>query len=542
VADPIQFKDMADRNKKERERLSQKLAEFKRRNLTKQFQELDRILKRHRTVRDPLYVGLQEQFKAWRQPVGDAVDGFLPSQQKGKPGFTPGQLTAVERAFAAVYGILLRDGRLPPELDDPDFGKPGADRNQRFAQEAAEARGEYAARVDLYDNILPILVKLGDRLPEDEVEAQQWATVGQSLFNQRVAADDFQLPLKVEAAISGADGFDGFGGPPSAIAIDLPDLDAQTDVEIIGDNLQATQAIYFAATLEELKVFQVVERLIEVFQQGMLPIGKGRGGDLLYRYWRQSVQRMTEVERRNLYARTFGIAGGDAQVVPNREFSDLWLRFLSAVSSFNRQSTVNELITVRFPAAVSQEAVRKSGRDLAANLSLHGYGVAYFAATELQAVINESIEILSNAEIRNAYGARDMWQVVDQVAALELGGNKNSIRYRTMAQAGAVIIRWLANHADVLATAGNGPVLDVDVIANGAPRLPGDKPTTNPNDQDLVNACEQWLAVTGTQDEQVEQYAQPVEGPVITSRPIQIPAVARDLLASVGVSANGGTP
>jgi hypothetical protein len=546
VADPIRFKDMGERNQSEDERLRSKLAEFKRRGLTTQAGELDKILKAHQVVRDPLYVGLQDQFKAWGQPVGDAIKGFLPSQQKPPAGaavvgrgFSAGTLTDVERAFAGVYGILLRDGRVPPALDDPDFGKPDEDRNQRFAMAAAEARGEYAARFRLYDKILPILVRIGDRATRDVVEAAQWASVSQSLFNQGIDSTDFQLALKVEATISGSDGFDGTRSPPSSINIDLPDLDAQVDIEIREDNLNATQAIYFAASLEELKVFQVVERVIETFHQGMLPISKGRGGDLLYRFWRKSVQRMTEFERRNLYARTFGIAGGDAQVIPNREFNDLWLRFLSAVSSFNRQRTVNDLLTMKFPAALNQEGVRKSGRDLGANLSLHGFGVAYFAATELQEIVKDSIEILSNPDITNAYGARDMWQVVDQVATLELGGAKDSIRYRTMAQSGAVVIRWLANHADVLATAGNGPVLDVEVIADGAPRLSGDKPTTNPNDQDLVNACEQWLAVTGTQDEQVEQYAQPVEGPVTTSRPIQIPAVAKDLLASVGVSPDG---
>jgi hypothetical protein len=51
-----------------------------------------------------------------------------------------------------------------------------------------------------------------------------------------------------------------------------------------------------------------------------------------------------------------------------------------------------------------------------------------------------------------------------------------------------------------------------------------------------VNACEQWLAVTGTSDERVEEYAQPIEGPNMTSRPIQIPSVARDALEAAGIA------
>ena len=61
-------------------------------------------------------------------------------------------------------------------------------------------------------------------------------------------------------------------------------------------------------------------------------------------------------------------------------------------------------------------------------------------------------------------------------------------------------------------------------------------PMVDPSDWDLVKACEQWLAVGGVQDPTVEQYAQPIESPTITSRPIDMPQVARDALDQVGVS------
>jgi hypothetical protein len=58
----------------------------------------------------------------------------------------------------------------------------------------------------------------------------------------------------------------------------------------------------------------------------------------------------------------------------------------------------------------------------------------------------------------------------------------------------------------------------------------------DPSDWDLVNACEQWLAVGGVQDPTVEQYAQPIESPTMTSRPLDMPQAARDVLDQVGVS------
>jgi hypothetical protein len=54
-----------------------------------------------------------------------------------------------------------------------------------------------------------------------------------------------------------------------------------------------------------------------------------------------------------------------------------------------------------------------------------------------------------------------------------------------------------------------------------------------------VNACEQWLAVGGVQEQSIEQYSQPIEAPTMTSRPIEMPQIARDMLAGMGVGLNG---
>jgi hypothetical protein len=319
--------------------------------------------------------------------------------------------------------------------------------------------------------------------------------------------------------------------------IDLPSLQDGESIEILEPNLQAMQGIYFAAMLEEMKVFQAMDKLVEQFNGGILPLGKGHAGELLYRYWKNSDELLTEIERCNFYERTLGFPGGEAQATPNREFNDLWLRFVSAVLSFQRQLTGDSLLRADIPSAISQEQVRKAGRDLAGNLSLHGYGSASLLANEMQKQIEEILDLFRDPEIQNAYGAKDIWQVVEQVAALELGGAKNSYRYRTMAVAGTAIIRWLADRSQILASSSLQRVLDPDVIKN---QQSSAKPTTSPTDFDLVNACEQWLAATGTPENRLEEFAQPSEPPMQTSRPIQIPQAARDLLESLGVFASLG--
>ena len=382
--------------------------------------------------------------------------------------------------------------------------------------------------------------------PSDRINvlsARNIAAVVRKLVNDSVTADDPWISSRLESAYNMQTGVVS-GAPPSALEIMLPDLEEAVDVEIIAENLNAVQAIYFTWQLEEMRLFQVVERIVDLFRQGLLPLGRGAVGDYLFNYYKKASERITEGERRDLYMRVFGAPGGNPASEPNRDFNELWLRFVSAVSSFARQLTVERMLRNAVPMAVSQEQVRKAGRDLGANLSRNGYGIAYFAATELQQSILEFRDVLQNAEMRNAFGARDMWQVIDQVNVNYLGGARNTHRYRTQSRAGAVIIRWIANNVQRLANVG-GPVIYIEQIVNPQLRAAsgGNNPTVDPSDWDLVNACEQWLAVGGVQEQSVEQYSQPIEAPTMTSRPIDMPQMARDMLGGLGVSLNGsGAP
>jgi len=295
----------------------------------------------------------------------------------------------------------------------------------------------------------------------------------------------------------------GLEGVPEAIDIDLPGLEGDATVEIVQSNLHAMQAIYFSSVLEELRLFQVADKLVELFNSGELPFRNTKGGRLIVDYWRRSTERPTEPERLSTYARCFGFTNGEPTESTNREFAELWLRFLSAVSAFDRQTEVDGLLTSE--TQVSQETVRSSGRKLAANLSVYGSGVVPFA-TALREQISDICEILRNDDVMRVYGARDMWQIVDQVTSLELGGPRPTLRYRTMANAGATIIGWLANHANEQTAVG-------ELIDKTSARrnIKSTAPMAEPNDRNLVDACLQWLAVTGTPNDRVEQHAQPVE-------------------------------
>jgi hypothetical protein len=117
-----------------------------------------------------------------------------------------------------------------------------------------------------------------------------------------------------------------------------------------------------------------------------------------------------------------------------------------------------------------------AAHDVAINLSLHGRALSLYAANELAETLRDAIAILADPDVRAAYDARDMWQLIDRVATLELGGARNAVRYRTMAVAGAVVIAWLAKHLERVAPASTEALLQ-------------------PTDDDLVTACANWLAV-----------------------------------------------
>ncbi|HSE34449.1 MAG TPA: hypothetical protein VLA93_22940 [Pyrinomonadaceae bacterium] len=276
--------------------------------------------------------------------------------------------------------------------------------------------------------------------------------------------------------------------------------------EIVTENVRVSQVIYPAAMLEELKFLQVVDRLAQLFQLGLLTVNRRSTGSSLYRYFKEAPLRLSETERRNLYATTIGASGGAEGAVVNREFNDLWLRFVSRVASFNREREIANDV-----AETKDLALRRAARELAQNLSLHGGGMALYAAVDLQKQIAFGIKLLSDPDIASAYGARDLWQVVDQVATIDLGGTQNSNRYRTMAVAGATIMSWLAaNTAKLQSKNARLPLIKIPRLGTTRARQRELlKIATKPTDADLLNACEQWLSVSGLSDGQIDTFAEP---------------------------------
>jgi hypothetical protein len=383
---------------------------------------------------------------------------------------------------------------LSPAAGDETEKSSGIDIAAPFKTALTRALTEYNTYPSLFNKVyesvkdksntgtVPDPADTTKKLSRYKFKSRQIGEVGRNLIGQHTDPNDPQFEVRFERALatslSGAT-----EGPSSSIDIDLPDLESGTEADIIADNVKALSAIYFSAMLEELKFFAVMDKIVEQFMNGALPIKRSSAGDPLYRYHRDAQSRINEFERRGLYARSFGVAQGSVdEPMPNREFNDLWIRFLSAVSLFNREQESTER------KAVSREQLFKTARDLAVNMSLHGFGLAHFAAVELQNLIKTIKDTLSNPDVLSAYGVRDVWQLVERVSNMYLGGAVNGVRQRTMASAGAFVIQWLAQSSPNLI--GSYRHLLVE--------------------QQLISNVERWLAVTGTPDAAVERYSEPV--------------------------------
>jgi hypothetical protein len=437
------------------------------------------------------------------------------------------QLRVGELAFTEADGngqqelrerIGANDVVVSPDPTNPNHEDSGGETFlivDRFITAFTDAVKYYFANRALHHAVFRVLQDEGKEMAADGTVAsmtlntRQFAEVTSRLVDDRVPPGHPQLRRFVINALSQTLG-GGVPGSSSDFDIDLPDLDAGTAVEIVRNNVRAVAAIYFSAMLEEMRLHAVMEKIGEHFTIGMVPISRGTASDRVYKWIKGAPDRFSEIERRGVYGRVLGLAqGAAADLVPNREFTDLWIRFLSTVSVLDRERRSSDMLRV------SQEQALKAGRDLAVNISLHGYGIAHPAAIEMQGLVREIKDVLSEPALHTAYGVNDIWQLVDRVNVMYLGGYVNGVRYRTMARAGAEIILWLADHSTKLASVSPAGGLDF-------------------GDARLVNNVERWLAVTGTPDASVEQYTDPVD---LQAQPT-IPAFA----PTNGHPLNGGAP
>ena len=140
---------------------------------------------------------------------------------------------------------------------------------------------------------------------------------------------------------------------------------------IFADNIRATEVIYAAWLFDQLRVFDVTERIVEMFQLGLLPLAPGATADKL-RYFETGDGRLSAAARQQLYCRVLGCVTSQEGVQVNAAFASLWLAFLTAVATFGAPGNAPLL---------RNKAIQTAAVALARNVSRQAAGTARLAAT-----------------------------------------------------------------------------------------------------------------------------------------------------------------
>ncbi|WP_394826329.1 hypothetical protein [Pendulispora albinea] len=341
-----------------------------------------------------------------------------------------------------------------------------------------------------------------------QISYQLFSFVGEEVLKtiDRVPLGDPNFPARVQSAIldyaSGAVGYED---------LDLPSLETDTDTEIVPENIQACGMMYAAYQLEMAKLIPVLDMISDLYDDGLIPIVYDDAGQALDDYRFNEYQRISAAKRAFHFARLFGMKGADVPktVQPNTQFDTLLMRFASTVAEYER---VRDLAQTwgqgnggpggARPGAITSEHVRKSGRELAANLSLYGWGSAHTVARRLNQHIKQALNILGMTQVQQAFGASNVWHVVERVCQQELRVTPNIVKYRTMADAGKKIVDVIARNPQVWKSA------DKDVFE-----------ALGPDKDILLGNARYWLTVNGVTDSSLDQLSQNVDMVNVPSLP-----------------------
>ncbi|MEZ5426052.1 MAG: hypothetical protein R2747_07300 [Pyrinomonadaceae bacterium] len=401
----------------------------------------------------------------------------------------------------AVIGILLLGEFF--DYASPSFFDAIRNGRDELLKKIPANNGTTVSSKKVYEYIDENIFQISGK---DEMFYQEFASVGRFVISRANEIPfghprfDRQVSIGLNQYVSGAPVFD---------SLELPPLvgDGGTDAEIIPDNIKAVSMVYASYQLDVgMRMIDVVDRINEIFHNGQLPIGFDSGGRAIDDYNWSAEDRMNAVARRMHYSRVLGMAGGDVskEVQPNVQFDSLFMRFLSSLAEYDRQQRISDIVERARPRNLTSEYVRKSGRDLAANLSLYGWASTHFAARRLRQHIEAALDILKQPSVQKSYGATNLYQVIERVASLEFNSTPNIVKSRTMAEAGKQIIDLVAKYSNVWTKSDGQPLFSETI--NGE-QVAGD---IEDGDRDrFLSLTQQWLAVNGIKDAQVDQYAEP---------------------------------
>jgi hypothetical protein len=434
------------------------------------------------------------------------ADGFVQAVTDTISSLGFGAVESSSILVEGITGMLLLDGNTDPKA--PSFGEQIRNRLWNYIQTPlVDSNGQRigtSTNKDAFSAVDGVIRKLRTGTG---AYYQELATASRQIIDgQRgaIITDTKLLPGAVTLALQ------GYGaGTSTTGSFDLPPLTGVTTGggtdEIDPDHIRGVSMLYAAFQLDVMGIIKVVDRNVEIFMNGQLPVSNDLAGNALNAYYWDTVNRMSEGARWMQYSRVFGAKGGEVskEVQPNTAFDDLMLHFLSSLAEYNRQQATAALLGNNRALSLNAEGVREAGRRLAANCTLFGYGYTQFAAKKLQQHVQTVLNILKLPDIQNAWGVQSAWQVVERVSSQEFKTTPNVVKYRTMAESGKRVLDLVAQNASAWTATTDNPL-----FADGT-NDDSNVDIKNTDRDQLMRHTEYWLAVNGVKDMDVAARSQP---------------------------------
>src|SRR5262245_6572618 len=269
-------------------------------------------------------------------------------------------------------------------------------------------------------------------------------------FEQR-----FQDLLK-GAAGDGKDGFlnlIGFGGEgtPPFEKLSFPFITPDFDDAVIPSQLHAAAELYYIYQHERMKVFQVVDVLRRLFQQGRMRIQRGPGARGLYLLEKWRPLRYSLRDRMIAYRRAFnyGTSPSPAGAIVNTNFHRQLVAFMTALSQYFRDLLIGEVI--RGGQLIEQRpfgpiaTIQRVGLDLRWSLDRSSYGNILALANETGHYLKTMLQLVDAPDIKKAFDANTKWDVIEVVSNRYLGGMAELSQRAKMAESGRRILQWIAD-------------------------------------------------------------------------------------------------
>lgn len=224
------------------------------------------------------------------------------------------------------------------------------------------------------------------------------------------------------------------------------------DESVIPSQLHASAELYNIYQHERMKVFQVVNVLRQLFQQGRMRIQRGPGARGLYLLEKWKPLRYSLRDRMIAYRRVFnyGSAPSPAGAIINRTFHNQMVAFMTALAQYFRDLLIGEVIRggqlIEQRPFASVATVQRLGIDLRFALDRASYGNILALTHETGQYLKTALDLFDSPDIKKAFDANTKWDVVEIVSNRHLGGMGEISQRSKMAESGRRILQWVADN------------------------------------------------------------------------------------------------